>query len=135
LRAASEGIPIPLSPGDQVRDFCSARDIARGIVRTVDRPPPPGSPALFNLGSGRSLTLREIIETVVDLLQIPVDLKFGERGYSPFEPRHLVADITRARCELDWTPEHPVAHAVWQLATASFPALQLREPEEHLSTR
>jgi len=135
LRAASEGVPVPLSPGDQVRDFCSARDIARGIVRAVDRPPLAGTPALYNLGSGRSVPLRETIETVVEQLGLRVKLDFGARGYSPSEPMHLVADISRAQRELGWHPEHALAHAVWQLASASFPTLQLREPEEHSTPR
>ena len=133
LRAAAAGEALPLSPGDQQRDFCSARDIARGIVRGVDRPPAPRCAALYNLGSGRALTLRELIDEVVDQLRLPVQLKFGAHGYGAFEPMHLVADITRARSELGWSPEHNLAHAVWQLARESFPALKLREPKEHFS--
>lgn len=134
LRAASEGHSVSLSPGKQVRDFCSAHDIARGIMCAVDRSPSPGHPAVFNLGSGRSLNLREIIETVVERLQLPVELKFGARDYNASEPMHLVADIAHAQKELGWTPRHQLAHAVWQLANTSFPTLKLREPEELLST-
>jgi UDP-glucose 4-epimerase len=132
LRAASEDRPAELSPGDQVRDFCSARDIAHGIVRAVDRPPPPGSPSVINLGSGQSVALRKTIERVVQALQIPVTLQFGAKGYGPTEPMHLVADIGRAQRELDWTPRHQLAHAVWELAAAAFPGLRLRQPEELL---
>ena len=130
LRAAVEQRPLGLSPGDQVRDFCSARDIARAALLALPRPPAVMSPAVHNLGSGQALTVRQLTGQIVDELKIPVQLKFGERPYGSFEPMHLVADITRARRELKWRPEHRLAHAVWQLAKASFPTLKLQQPRE-----
>jgi nucleoside-diphosphate-sugar epimerase len=132
LRAAAEGSPLALSAGDRIRDFCSARDIARGIVLAVDRPAPPQMPAVYNLGSGKSATLRHLITQTVEELGLPVQLGFGERPYGGFEPVHLLADISRARKELQWKPEHRLPHAVWQLARSSFPGLKLKEPKEFL---
>ena len=132
LRAALEGRPLSLSPGDQVRDFCSARDIARAALLALPRPPAVAAPSVYNLGSGQALTVRQLTGQIVDELEIPVQLKFGERPYGTFEPMHLVADITHARRELKWRPEHRLAHAVWQLAKTSFPALKLKQPRELL---
>jgi nucleoside-diphosphate-sugar epimerase len=131
LRGAAEGVPVALTDGTQVRDHCSARDIAAGILAAVDRPPTPGRPHVFNLGSGRSTPLRPLLEGVVDALHLDVRLEFGRRPLHPFEPRHMVADIAAARAGLDWVPRHALAHAVWQLARASFPTLAVTEPPEH----
>jgi UDP-glucose 4-epimerase len=130
LRAAVEKQVMPLSPGDQVRDFCSARDIAQGILLALPRPPAVQCPSIYNLGSGHSITLRNLINQIVDELEIPVSLKFGARPYGSFEPMHLVANSTHAQMELHWTPSHNLAHAVWELAQASFPTLKLKPPEE-----
>jgi UDP-glucose 4-epimerase len=132
LRAAAEERPLGLSPGDQVRDFCSARDIARAALLALPHPPAVMSPGVYNLGSGQALTVRQLTGQIVDELEIPVQLKFGERPYDIFEPMHLVADIARARRELKWRPQHRLAHAVWQLAKVSFPALKLKKPRELL---
>jgi UDP-glucose 4-epimerase len=132
LRAAVDKQVLPLSPGNQVRDFCSANDIARAILLAVNCPPPAKEPAVYNIGSGRSIELRQLITQIVDELKIPVDLKFGLRPYGAFEPMHLVADIAHARRGLQWSPRHNLAHAVWQLAQASFPSLKLKQPQEFL---
>jgi UDP-glucose 4-epimerase len=132
LRAAAERQVLPLSPGNQVRDFCSARDIARATLLAMNHPPPAKEPAVYNLGSGRSIKLRQLITQVVDELKIPIGLEFGLRPYGAFEAMHLVADITHAQRGLRWSPRHNLAHAVWQLARGSFPGLKLKQPQEFL---
>jgi nucleoside-diphosphate-sugar epimerase len=129
LRAAAEGVPLDLSPGDQVRDHCAGRDIAAGILAAAERVETAG---IYNLGSGYTASLRQLLESVVEQLGLTVELRFGARGYAPFEPMHLVADITHARRELDWQPRQNLAFAVWQLAQASFPTLRLKQPAEHV---
>ena len=132
LQAAMEKQPLSLSPCHQIRDFCSARDIGRAILLALDQPGSVTSPSIYNLGSGRSVELSHLIREIIGELQIPLDLRFGDRPCGPFEPMHLVADISRARKELGWQPEHRLAHAVWELARASFPTLPLKRPKELL---
>lgn len=133
LRSAIEGKGMALSPGTQIRDHCSARDIAAAIVEAAYRPPSTEQKnRIFNLGSGSMQPMRPLIESLVEELQIPAPLRFGERPFGRFEPRHLVADTTLAMRELNWRPQHRFAHAVWQLARESFPQLGLAEPAENL---
>ena len=131
LRAAAEGRPMLLSPCRQVRDHCSARDIAGGIVRALECGHRHVHEAgIYNLGSGSTTPLRAVIEQVVTELNLEVDLQFGARPIGRFDPDFLVADITKAARELDWRPRHNLVHAVWQLACESFPSLHVREPTE-----
>lgn len=131
LRAAAERVPVALSAGTQVRDHCSARDIADGIVRAMEAQRRQECGArIYNLGSGRTDPLRAVIEGVVADLDLEVELEFGAREPGRFEPSFLVADIGRAARDLGWQPRHNLAHAVWQLARESFPALRVREPRE-----
>ena len=135
LRGAVEGRELDLSDGTQVRNHCSARDIAAGIVRALETGHSGGHSArIFNLGSGRSLPLRPLIEGIIAELNLGVQLRFGARPMGRFEPRHLVANIDKAVSELGWYPRHNLAHAVWELAHESFSALDLREPEEATPT-
>jgi nucleoside-diphosphate-sugar epimerase len=129
LHAAVERRPFEMSPGDQVRDHSSVNDIARGVIASALQS--VGNSALarvFNLGTGDTRPLREIVRSVIDELGVDVDLRLGAKPYSPHEPMFTVADATHARKHLPWRPEESVAHAVWELARASFPSLNLSEP-------
>lgn len=131
LRAAAEHIPLELSPGDQVRDHCSGEDVAAGIIAAAfPKNPDLARSEIYNLGSGNSTALREMLENIVAQLGLDVDLRFGARDYARFEPMFLVADIARAKRELGWWPATNLAHSVWRLAQASFPSLILTEPKE-----
>jgi UDP-arabinose 4-epimerase len=131
LRAAAEGRPFDLSPGDQVRDHCAGKDIAAGIMAAaVPRSVTGGQSMIYNFGSGRETTLKPLLEDVCEQLGLDVELRFGTRGYAPFEPMFLVADIARAKRELGWEPRQNLAYAVWELARASFPTLRLKQPKE-----
>jgi len=132
LRAAEVGKRISLTGGRQVRDFLSSRDVAAGVLAALRHPPAsPAKPAVYNLGSGQALALRQVISKVVRQLGLHVKLGFGERTTDPREPPFLVADIRQAVRDLDWGPREGLAHAVWRLARSSFPGLELREPGCH----
>jgi nucleoside-diphosphate-sugar epimerase len=133
LRAAAEGVAMNLTSGSQARDHISARDVARGIVAAIDHAPGLSAPRVCNLGGGSSATVREIVESVVSELGIPVELRFGAKASGRFEPAHLVADHSKAGRELGWHPVHRLAHAVWELSKESFPDLNLSEPKALIS--
>ncbi len=133
LRAALENKPFDLAPGDQVRDYCAAQDIADGIVRAaLSGIDPMMAPRVFNLGSGRSLTLKILIERIVAELGLKVELRFGARRYMPFEPRNMVADTSHVQNALGWQPRTNLAYAVWQLAQEHFPQLKVNQPAEFI---
>ncbi len=136
LRAAVEKTPIDLSPGTQFRDHCATSDIAAGIIAAVfSSSSTAGTPRIFNLGSGKNISLRTLIEGVLEELGLEVHLNFGARSYARHEPMHLVADITHAQTELGWHPKLNLAYSVWELAQAAHPSLKLRKPQQCLSTQ
>ncbi len=127
LRAAVAQQPVRLSRGEQYRDFCCVQDIAAAVAAVINRKA-SGQTEIYNLGSGDLKTIREIIEGVCAHLALEADLRFGELPYHPFEPMHLVADISKA-AQLPWRPTTNLAFAVWELAQSNFPQLRLRRPE------
>jgi nucleoside-diphosphate-sugar epimerase len=137
LRAAAEGRPMDLSPGDQLRDHCSAREVAAGILAAIVQKELENrnEPRVYNLGSGSTQPLRGLIEGIVDELGLKVDLNFGVRPYARNEPMYLVADNHAAQRDLGWTPRHNLAHAIWQLAHESFPRLKLKKPREKIRAK
>jgi UDP-glucose 4-epimerase len=133
LRAAVAKKPFELSPGDQMRDHCGAGDIARGIAQAVLLGEELGRGThVFNLGSGSTMTVKELVHDVVEQIGLDVELNFGARDYARFEPKHMVADISQAEKLLRWKPRTNFAYAIWELACDSFPELKLRKPRVSL---
>jgi len=130
LEAAAQKKRLNLSAGTQVRDFCSVNDIATAVVRIIETEQ-DGLIEKFNLGSGLTVPLRDVILDVCEQLQLGVDMTFGASKMHPFEPTYSVADISHARQKLGWTPETNLAYAIWELAQEITPTLALRKPERH----
>jgi nucleoside-diphosphate-sugar epimerase len=128
LRAAAAGDPFPMSPGTQIRDFCAVQDVAEAIVMILEEGTLPGRD-IFNIGSGKSISLRGIVASVCRQLGVEVELKLGAMPFHPQEPMQLVADIHLAQ-SLGWEPRTNLAYAVWQLAQSQFPTLSVKQPEQ-----
>jgi CDP-glucose 4,6-dehydratase len=129
LRSAIEGVPFQMSAGEQVRDHSSVNDIARGIVAAaLQGNAETTEPQIFNLGSGDTRALRDLVSDVVQQLDLDVNIQFGARPPSRTEPMFSVSDSTRAKEQLGWRPRESVAQAVWQLTQTSFPTLKVKEP-------
>ncbi len=129
LRSAAEGRPFDMSMGTQMRDFCAVQDVVEAITLILEEGEQP-SRDTFNVGSGMSISLGRIVQSVIRQLDLKVEVRLGMRPFHPYEPRHLVADIHRA-VSLGWRPKTNLAYAVWQLARASFPGLPVMEPDQY----
>ena len=130
LACATEQRRFEMSAGDQVRDHSSVDDIAMGMAAAAILPRTTRAPRVFNLGKGDTRTLRELVTSVIDQLDLKVDIQFGARPHASDEPMFMVPDTTRARKIWGWAARENLAHAVWRLARQSFPALKLQEPKQ-----
>jgi nucleoside-diphosphate-sugar epimerase len=132
LRSAFEKSPFPMSAGDQVRDYSSVDDIAAGVIAAALATPETDALQVYNLGADDTRTLRELVTSVIDQLDVKMNVQFGARPLTGDEPMFLVPDSARARALLGWHARENVAHAVWRLARRSFPALVVNEPAQYL---
>ncbi len=128
LRAALDREPFAMSAGTQLRDFCAVEDVVRAIALLLDSEEHPRHD-IYNVGSGLSVPLGSIVQSVAQQLHLEVDIRIGELPFQPLEPPSLVADITRIGA-LGWQPTINLAYAVWQLARSSFPGLAVTEPQQ-----
>ncbi len=129
LRSALHRKPFSMSAGTQIRDFCAVQDVAEAICLVLEQGTLPGRD-VFNIGSGQSLSLCAIVDSVCRQLGLDIQLRQGDSPFHPYEPMHLVADIHLAE-SLGWTPKTNLAYAVWQLARSQFPELQVTQPEQY----
>jgi nucleoside-diphosphate-sugar epimerase len=83
-------------------DYLFIGDAAAAVRRVVESETAQG---IFNLGSGRAVPLREIVETIRDLIDPALPIGFGEVPYRPDQVMHLEADIGRLAGATGWRPE------------------------------
>ena len=131
LRSAFEQTRFEMSAGDQVRAHSSVDDIAAGVMAVALAPDEQTGQA-YNLGTGDTRTLRELVTSVIDQLGLNVDVEFGARPHAMNEPMFMVPDMTHTRKALGWQARENVAHAVWRLVQRSFPSLVTKEPARYL---
>ena len=115
--------PRVFEDGRQRRDFVDARDVATANLAAAawTGSEPDGTVRAFNIGSGVVHTIGELASRLSAALGGPPPVVTGE--YRLGDVRHITADSSRARAELDWTPQHP-----FETAVADFALAPLRAP-------
>ncbi|PZX17124.1 UDP-glucose 4-epimerase [Palleronia aestuarii] len=101
--------------GSCIRDFVSVIDLADAHLRALKRAR-PGVMARYNLGSGTGTSVREILAAAEAVTGRPVPSQV--KPARPGDPARLIADTTRARTELGWTPRHSDAQSLLSAAIA-----------------
>jgi len=89
--------------GEQSRDFIYISDVVRAWVTALDNEAAFGR--IFNIGSGRRLTINQLADAVLDAFQ--QSRSTWEVRYFPARPgeqRHVEADVRRAASAMGWKP-------------------------------
>ncbi len=95
---------VELTEGLQYRDFVYATDLAACYLAAIEKSESLTGPEIFNIGSGKKERIRDLIETIADILDGHDYLKLGARPMRPGEPPSMLADIGKAREILGWEP-------------------------------
>lgn len=95
---------LKLTTGRQTREFNYVEDIADGYVRLATTPGIEGE--LFNIGGGDEVTIRNVVEEIMDLLGHPIEPSFGALDHRPNEIWRMFCDSSKARERLGWEPQH-----------------------------
>lgn len=123
LQAASGGAPFTIFGDDYatpdgtcVRDFIHVNDLASAHVLAVDYLAQNAGVLALNLGTGRGSSVKEVVESVAQVVGRPVPHRVGRRR--PGDPPTLVADALRAQRVLGWTPRYKrleeIVHTAYQ---------------------
>ncbi|GLV28118.1 CDP-abequose synthase [Sphingobium sp. TomTYG75] len=89
------------SVGTQKWDYLHIADCAQGILAAAVTESAQG---VFNLSSGRAVTVRSIVERIRDLACPGLPLTFGEIPFGPNQIMHLEGDCSRLTAATSWTP-------------------------------
>ena len=111
VERAKRGLPpVIYGDGTQARDFVHVADVARLVEVVLDR----GAAGVFNVGTGRAVSIRELAAIVMRLAGLN-----GEPLHAPPRPgdiKHSAADVSKARA-LGWQPQIPLEEGLRRLWT------------------
>jgi dTDP-L-rhamnose 4-epimerase len=106
--------PLIFEDGLQQRDFVSVYDIAQACRLALEVPEAAGQ--VFNVGSGRPYTVREVADRMGDVLG-KKHIGYEVTGkYRVGDIRHCFADITLARQILGYEPKVTLEEGLQELA-------------------
>jgi GDP-4-dehydro-6-deoxy-D-mannose reductase len=71
----------------------------------------PGA-AAFNVGSGQSVSVAEILDTLIGLARIPVRAELDAGRVRPGVTAHFALDSSRFRARTGWSPKIPLQRSL-----------------------
>jgi UDP-glucose 4-epimerase len=92
----------PLSSGARAVDWIHVDDVVRGLTAAAARAGLEGR--TVELGSGDLVTIREVVERIVRLMDAAVSPRWGALPDRPLE-RPIAADVAETRRLLGWAPQ------------------------------
>lgn len=111
VEAIEEGRALELYDADnQARDFTFIDDIVAGTIAALDRIPEEGRHRVYNLGGDRPVKLRDFLATIEQATGKSAQVV--EAPAQPGDVSRTMADIARARAELDFSPTTPIEQGV-----------------------
>jgi len=105
--------PQVFEDGGQRRDFVHVRDVAAATVRACEAH--LSSVRAFNVGSGTPRTVGDMARALAEALKGPAPRVTGH--YRLGDVRHITADSSRLRAELNWAPQVSFEDGMRELAT------------------
>jgi UDP-glucose 4-epimerase len=98
------GTDYPTADGTGVRDYIHVTDLAAAHLLALDALAAGAPPTTYNCGYGRGLSVRDVVRGVEQVIgrALPV----VESPRRPGDPPVLIADPTRIKQVLGWTPRH-----------------------------
>jgi GDP-4-dehydro-6-deoxy-D-mannose reductase len=94
---------------DPVRDLTDVRDVVRAYRLAASH---AEAGAVYNVCSGRGITIAEIAETLVGRAHRPLHLVVDPELVRPVEVPRLVGDATRLRAATGWEPQIPLGETL-----------------------
>jgi dTDP-L-rhamnose 4-epimerase len=111
-RLLNDQQPVIFEDGKQLRDFVCVYDVARACRLALER---PVDGAAINIGSGESITIRDVAERVALALDKDIEPKISGT-FRVGDIRHCFPDISSARTLLGYSPAYSLDRGVKDLA-------------------
>jgi len=98
------GTDYPTHDGTGIRDYIHVMDLCQAHLDVLDYLMSGGESDVFNVGYGRGYSVLEVIETVKKVTGIDFKVVYADRR--PGDPPQVVADATKLKTLVGWTPKY-----------------------------
>ena len=115
------GTDYPTPDGTCIRDYIHVDDLANAHIAAIEHLLGGGASEVFNVGTGRGFSVREVLAAVENVTGKPVPHVFGDRREG--DPAELVADSSKLRHQLGWRPEYTELE---RIVASAWPSEQRR---------
>ena len=105
IKCFSTGASLKLTTGKQRWDFIEVSNIIKAYIRLLEESCFPEGHAVFNIGTGKAVSIREIVERIQLIMRVDYEPEWGVYPQRENEVMFLCGDIERARKHLAWQPE------------------------------
>jgi dTDP-L-rhamnose 4-epimerase len=117
--------PLVFEDGSQMRDFVSVHDVIQANLLAMEGSGADG--LALNIGSGEPVSIREVAETLADVLERPIAPELTGK-YRLGDVRHCFGDISAARRLLGYRPQVSFAEGFRDLVSW----LRGQQPEDRV---
>jgi GDP-4-dehydro-6-deoxy-D-mannose reductase len=87
------------------RDILDVRDVCRAYRLLLDPSVPAG---IYNVASGATVKMAEVVELLVGLARVPVQVERDESRMRPADIPRLAGDPSKLRAATGWEPQIPL---------------------------
>ena len=87
--------------GNEVRDFIYVSDVVKALVKAMDH---GENGECYNVGSGTGVSISKLVSLLVNIMGLHACEVVFERGGTHGKPTAIIADISKIRAALKWSP-------------------------------
>lgn len=116
LRAARAGEDFPLTPGEQLRDWVYAEDVAAAFIAIAEATGVAGE--TLHIGTGEGTALKDVIAMLYAAAGSSGKPMPGQLPYRPGEIMTMVADAVRTTALTGWRAEIRLAEGLRRVVAA-----------------
>ena len=98
------GTDYPTKDGTCIRDYIHVSDLVDAHILAMERLLKTGGSDVFNIGYGKGFSVREVVEEAKKVTGVNFSVEEGERRDG--DPPELVAQSSRIKNELGWSPKY-----------------------------
>jgi UDP-glucuronate decarboxylase len=97
-----------ITHGNQIRDFLHVVDVADAFAAILDSE----VSGIINIGSGKPVSIKELVMQIAQVLGKEDEIRLGALPAREDEPQFVVADTSRMRKEVRWSPKYSIEEGI-----------------------
>jgi nucleoside-diphosphate-sugar epimerase len=104
IRSALKGDELRMTSGEQSWDFIYIDDVVEAMIKAMQVIPKDERHDVINIGTGRAVSIRAVVEKILELLGSDQEPQWGALPQRDNERLFLTANIDKAISRMSWKP-------------------------------